>query len=582
MSVDYIFIDAFLEKKELQNPCLKVLIPDLDFYKTLAYQRKGDVETSSNGEFYIRNSNSDIAIDQFEAFFNMALTGNYELAITPEYSCPWENISKLLEDNILPNYGNIWMIGCESITLNEFRQFVTSHNDDSIAMIFESEALTSDDDKFLNPIIYFFKTKTTNGNDTKDVLVFQFKTDPMGSEFAFEMDNMYRGTKRYIIRNNEDSINLITIICSDSFSINFEQNTTNIWHLPYLILHPQLNTDPRTTNFSQYRTSLYNRLPSETLIDLICLNWATGSTINGHPINNSCSSIYIKSKAVTDDIDETRICTNDNLGLNYHYWDDARAGIFILNYKIELILFENFKASQNIAVAQQNRAKRGPKMLTLWGWEDSSWIESQSIDNSELIASCESIGSEFDYFLDNNLSSINRERLLCLSTGQINSSKWAHPTNNYLFKISNDEKSLRIALYQDPKTRDEKDELLSQFDSLITRFQDPDNIPQNSEMIDLKDDCQLKYNGDRLSYNVVGSRDIPACLVWAGDMSPERAKRLKNDITMSIDEEDTNKAKRILIWYTHRGNIREEYDSSAPKTNDNPNESPISFKKTVE
>lgn len=580
MPVEFEHIDQFLKDKGLQNPNLKVLVDDTGLYKTIAYQHKGNVDASVNGEMFIRNKERALAISKFDAFFDKALEERVELAITPEYSCPWESISKLLENNKLPEDGNIWVIGCESITPEEFRQFVQKYNTESISMIYEDEAFRSDENKFLDPIIYFFKTKVTNGEAHRDVLVFQFKTVPMGADFKYEMDNMLRGSKRFIIRNKISSIWLITIICSDSLDFDPKQDDLDFIYHPYLILHPQLNLSPRKANFIRYRTTLYNE-KNDPFKDLICLNWAKGSDLAGELISSSNSSIYIKSKEVTNKIEESKICSNDNLGLHYHFWEEGRTGLFIFNYNEAIFLFENFKAAQGSQVAQLNRARRGPKMQKILKWDENNWIECERIHNSELKASCKKMGGEFDFLLDDGLSSINRERLLSLSTGKIYSPDWTDPTKNSLFAISNEEKSNRITLFQDPETKEYKEMLLSQFISLRTHFKNPINIPDNSQLNDLQDGCQFRYQEGNLSYNVVGNKNIPACLVWAGNIAPCRARELKNEIVKSIKDEDSKKLKRILIWY-HHGSLRTEFDPTAPKPNAKPNQSPISFKKTNE
>ena len=580
MAVKFEHIDNFLRDKGLQNPNLKALVADAGLYKTIAYQHKGEVEASIDVEMFIRNRERELAISKFYSFFDNALQEKVELAITPEYSCPWESIGKLLENNKLPDVGNIWVIGCESATPEEFRQFVHKYENDSIAMIYEDEASGSEEKKFLDPIIYFFKTKVIGSDTYRNVLVFQFKTHPMGAAFKYEADNMLRGSKRYIIRNGVSSIWLITIICSESLAFNARQDELDFDNHPYLILHLQLNLSPRTTNFIEYRTTLYNR-SKDPVKDLICLNWAKGSDLLGAVINSSNSSIYIKSDAVTKEIEEAKICLNDNLGLYYHFWKDGKTGIFIFNYNESIFLFENFKASQRSEAAQLDRARRGPKMLKTFRWSNNNWSSTERVQNSELIHSCKEMGGEFDFLLDNDLTSINRERLLSLSTGKINSSHWTHPTENSLFKISNDERSNRITLFQDPETKKKKEALLSQFNSLAHQFQNPDNIPDDSQMTDLKDGCQFRYQEGKLSYNVVGNKDIPACLVWAGDMPLRRARQLKDDIINSIKDENTNKTKRILIWYNH-GGLKAIFDFTAPKNNDNPNQSPTSYKKTFE
>lgn len=581
MPVDFEHIDDFLRSKNLLNPELKVLIPGPDQYKTLAYQHKGDIEASSTGGMYVRNKSTEVAVLQFNEFFKKAVETDANLAITPEYSCPWASIDTILQEFVLPAEGNIWMIGCESITPEEFRQFADSHRNNNIEMIYEENAYNNTENKFLDPIVYILKTKEIGGDTLKTVLIIQFKTIPMGAAFQYEADNMLPGTKRFIIRNNVSSIYLITIICSESLAFNHGQDELNFNNQPYIILHPQLNLNSRAANFIKYRTNLYNGM-RDPVKEIVCLNWGIGSTIIGEEITSSRSSIYIKSKAVTDNIDEQKIQINDALGLHYHYWNGAKTGIFIFNYGISLMLYENYKVSQRSEAPQVDRSRRGPQMIEVWSWNDEEWNDEAKVVNLALKETCSPYGNTLDAFLDDDLSAINKERLLCVSTGEIESGDWSQPTKNKLFSISNDEISHRITMLQDPESKLYKERLLARLNSLVSYFRDPNNIPDDSELRDLKQNCHIDYQNDNYSYNVIGDDNVPACLVWAGDIPHERVVALKNDIIESIDIENANKSKRLLIWYTEGAQIKSEYDRSPPKIRDNSSKNRTSYKKIGE
>ena len=66
----------------------------------------------------------------------------------------------------------------------------------------------------------------------------------MGNLHDFlERNNLIRGSKIYVLRNDATSINLATFICSDLLDFN-ERDFDNYIYLPCIFIHLQLNNDP--------------------------------------------------------------------------------------------------------------------------------------------------------------------------------------------------------------------------------------------------------------------------------------------------------------------------------------------------
>ena len=148
--MNFQLITEILEERELQNPSLDFLIPDNSLYDTLLLQLHEDVDITDNS---IRARNRERTTNKLSHFFNIAVSENVDLAITPEYSCPWDLVSNLLRDNIFPKENKMWIIGCESILPSDLNDLITANED--FEWIYEDELvrenLNSSD--FLNPVI---------------------------------------------------------------------------------------------------------------------------------------------------------------------------------------------------------------------------------------------------------------------------------------------------------------------------------------------------------------------------------------------------------------------------------------------
>jgi len=135
MASTFEYLDNHLEKLGLERPNLEVLKSDVNEYNTLAYQHQGNVVASREKGLYVRNEDRQIAKKKFKDFFRLAIEESVQLALTPEYSCPWDNIENQLENNSLPEYGDLWIIGCESILPSELKELIDNYETDTIKFV---------------------------------------------------------------------------------------------------------------------------------------------------------------------------------------------------------------------------------------------------------------------------------------------------------------------------------------------------------------------------------------------------------------------------------------------------------------
>lgn len=194
----------------LQKPDLICLRQNHELYKTLLLQLVGKIEYDVDG---IRLTDEKLATTKFNLFIDKAINEDVDLAITPEYSCPWTSIENFIGENKLPEEGKIWVLGCQSIKPDELIALIGRHQ--NIVWIYD-EALVAEKiavNKFFDPVCFLLKTRNEN-NEVKNVIIVQFKTHD--SAELWERDNLLLGNSLYLVENRFNSTKLLTYICSDT------------------------------------------------------------------------------------------------------------------------------------------------------------------------------------------------------------------------------------------------------------------------------------------------------------------------------------------------------------------------------
>lgn len=441
MPVAFTDITVFLGLAGLRVPNFNALVPDAQPYSVLALQPGGAFTFSPE---LVGNANRGLAIRKFTAFLENAASTNADLALTPEYSCPWRSIENALAAGHFPAPGKLWALGCESITPAQLDALRQRHPD--IEWICEPLAVAPG--KFLDPVCYLFTTKTNSGVP-KCVMALQFKTVPMGGGITVERDNMLFGTRRYYFRNRDpDFLRFYTIICSEAleFTIDAARAVEMVGH-PSIIFHPQMVENTRHPDMRRYRAELFASTCSDH-VEVISLNWARElSYPNGdqgipHSIKG-CSALFMKSSRF--DKSDNRIRNNHRLGAYYIRWKERQSDVCLLNYDEQVFYFVNQKTFLLGAAVQDRRT--GPEIHELKAWDTASntW---RVVANAEdgFSALCGTFGSDhLNACLDHQATPADRERLLTLSAGTLETVQDWHAAEKIESFISEpDERSKRL------------------------------------------------------------------------------------------------------------------------------------------
>jgi hypothetical protein len=569
--------------RTLCKPDLKCLRQDHELYKTMLMQLVGKIEYDKEG---IRIADENLANAKFNLFIDKAIEENVDLAITPEYSCPWTNIEQFISGNKLPSENNIWVVGCQSIKPQEFKDLTDRHV--NVVWIYDESLVQQklNENKFFDPVCFLLKTRNTD-NEVKDVIIVQFKT--CNSAEVWERDNFIQGSIFYVIENRINSTRLMTFICSDTLQ-NIDFNTVNEGYFvaqPLLLIHIQLNQKPFDPSYKRYRNNIYSYGNKDDYNkEVICLNWARGVTFdneNGNEVEFNKyggSSFYCQTSKI--ELGDNRINENHKKGLYYTSWKNMKSHVSFLNYEEYVFLIENTKPSQ-ITSLPALRNRTGPKVIRTFSW-NNQWNETASVIDgfSQVCSEIEDADGNLNCLTGND-NFMEVERIIQLSSGDLEDSPnidWSKIINLLSFQISDTEINSRNTFTHDPDltAKSNRKSKLNRYHSLKNKIlTDPQQAP--SAFLN----AILKFETGSNSKNIyllnLHSHDNTrkGTAIYLGDKSFAEAKAFKVKIESLFNEDQ--QGKQVIVWYNNPGLIRIFDEDNKPRISENVSQSPVSFKK---
>ncbi|CAI8307416.1 MAG: Uncharacterised protein [Flavobacteriaceae bacterium] len=568
--MEFKFIDNVINDLSID---LEVLTKDTNLYTTLLFQHKGSFIAEAT-----RFGNNEDCTDKFNAFFTLAKSKNSSLALTPEYSCPWNSIEWLLEnEERLPNQSKLWAICCESITPHEIRTFKENHENENTIVYFDENALNNGGaGVLLDPLCYVFKAEQNGIN--KIIILIQFKTVHMGVWGSPEERKKYIfGDNIYVLRNSPNSIFLFSNICSDAtnFSISdrFQEQIDNRWDdNPYIILNPQMNPKPSHDYFVNFRKTILKYSNK----DVITLNWAGKTMCPGKAeplIELSKSSILFKTNDVEFDSD-TRFINNHSKGL-YYMHSKPKIHYYYLNPYAEVFLISNQKPSSAGANTALIR-RTGPEAMNVYKWNG------EDIDFDDINVLEDGFADFLDeyqcsnkIFLDSQINFIDKERLINLSLGNVTTKGddkgWHKIDRLETFQVDANEKIKRLTYVYDELSLEDRKRYLDIIEDINSKILTDENLLPDS-LSSFKNNCSevmffKKGTSYDYKYNLVtNDSKRKATIAYTGRNTKALARRTYDKLRNLFEEDKYQSRKMVVVWYKEGGsNI---YNISATKKPD--------------
>ena len=557
---------------------LEVLLKDTNPYSTLLYQPVSVFHPTANK---FGNAEGTNCAGKCLDFLRIAKNEHVALTVTPEYSCPWAVVKEIFDEDILPDEGKLWVLGCESITKNDLNTFTQEYADGSLIIHYEN-AVMQRDGNFLDPVCYILKVRDVDGTP-KTLLLIQFKTQHMGvRRSVIENESYIPGEVIYILKNNNISIHLFTLICSEAesfiLSLSLEVRNQIYWdNNPYLIIHPQLNPFPKNhifTNFRHHILSLFDRK------EIVSLNWSSLSTLYRVPdpipfIDYSRSGIYTKHLEI-DNTDESRMEENHELGLFYcHHSPFIHA--FYLTENVEVFKITNHKPDQT-GFAAAMRRRQGPKITALFSWVNNSY-QPLANDIDGFADYLDEQGCQSQFLRNTEIDFLDKERLINLSSATIESSEntpWYYIEKLQTLRIDEIETIRRLTFFQDTDTesRNRRNEARNIINSLNTVIIPNAEFPENIAY--MQGSCtEVKFDytvdRDKFKYNLITENGgDKATIAYVGEKENEQVENAFKTL-LKLFPEDDNAKRKVTVWFSRGANFYYKNLTLPPRATDDSN-----------
>lgn len=573
----YTFINEILVDYAID---LEVLRPNTTLYRASLLQHDGTFHCADT--FF---GNQADEVEKFTSFFQSAKDNNSNLAVTPEYSCPWNSIIHLLENTkATPDTGNLWVIGCESISVERIREIQKQYSgENNIEFLFNDDIEAGNVGVLLDPCCYMFKARDPDSVEKLIVLV-QFKTQHMGVwESDLEQQKLIRGEHIYILRNNPDSINLFTIICSDALVFDgaaiSAQHPGRWENLPYIILSIQMNPKPAHQGFRNFRDGIL-RLHDK---DVITLNWSSKSqaSFSATFFNRfSKSNIAISTDHIKNEShDEQNLIKSNHVKGLYYALIKPNRHTFYFSPDVEYAVIRMRKPYAGPVNPALDR-RRGPSIDAVYEYNtlQNNFIEMINVGDG-LEEFLHAIGVTSNSLIDEGLDILDKERLVNLSVGEFEikngNVQWQIVNKLKSFLMEDTEIIRRYTVTFDEEGREFRTTRLTKFEELnLNILKRPELFP--NIIATFRDNCGevmfLQDDGFNYKYNLVNNdKDEYATVAHIGVSPKSTAQILLKKLTDLFPKED-RRNKRVVVWYKPNVNDYESVATPVPKiSNTEPN-----------
>lgn len=579
MALQVVEVTERLLREGLEAPHLHYLSPEARFVRVLLYQPKGVISANERG---IGVADREGLITRMQGFLTTAHDEQAALAACPEYSCPWPALEESLQRGQFPLAGNLWAIGCESISRDAFEAVRQRLAPDFQILI--DENVFARPGSYINPLCLLFKTMSTGGVESNVILI-QTKTQPMGGN-PVENEHLQTGEKIYRLTcPDEEGNSLVFLLCSDTLHANFDQIVAPRIRYKTLVVHLQLNPHPEHPQFQSYTTNCCSWEPRN--VEVIWLNWARGTSTptdkGNRPLVEEPKTILFRGTDALDSTDKT-IQENHQLGCYLTYWRKLRTAAFMFSPDEAIFHFETTKPHVMGKAAVSRRT--GPKMLTtlLWDVTHTTWRPAANVDDSA-IAYWSAGQPKVSKVLNSQLAApLAGERLIQLSTGAATTQGWHQWNCMDSFQLEDDITPRRLTVCwnqigRGSSFRDGQRRLFVSFCDLVdnkTSFS-----PRLREFAENDAEVCFKPNLPAKSLRNLhlkgGVRYKSATAIYLGENpSTAELERAWSRIEAGLNATDSD-IDLVAIWYRDDRGTHDFMDEIIPKINRDPRSSSISI-----
>lgn len=508
---------------QLQHPTLYALQATEAQYTVLVLQPEGNISVS---ETSIGHADSASAQASLSAFLSLAARAEPtpDLVVAPEYSIPWEVLLHSIESGVVPSAGKLWALGCESIPLGMLDQFRARLGDRAVIIDSAPDLSKVTTQRYLNPLVYVFWAPRVDQCD-RLVLLVQYKTKVSGDGHNTEAIGMLPGEVVYLFGRQPEEIRLLTLICSDAF--DFRGDLVKGIYQGLLVLHIQLNNNPRHPLYKPYRKELF-QYAGDT--ELLCVNWAANvklsETAAVEPANwkNIAGSAWYLRAPEIDRSDEF-LHANQCKGLYYTRYEPLKVDALLFHYSPKAFLLQSTKVLHHGVIGAASY-RTGPHVISAFDWssESAAWepVIGDIDDGFSSIVGRSSGGLNLDEWSEMHAANpVDVERMLAICAGAIGpATNWHDVTKLDSMRMCEEEVMWRTTVDLDPRAAEFRSHRFSAGRMLSALKAEGFDWPV--EVGFLKSGFKLSWSQQYPHRNVQAESGVVATVIYAGAIGDPR------------------------------------------------------------
>jgi len=333
-----------------------------------------------------------------------------------------------------------------------------------------------------------------------------------------------------------------------------------------LIIHIQLNPDPRHVEFRSYRDRLL-RYPGDHT-ELVCLNWASniccqlGEAPKKQWGNIAGSAWYLRPDKFDDG--DAVLLQNHKRGLYYTWLRPDNFHALFFNYDPAVFILETSKVFHH-AVAGVVSRRRGPQTLSTLAWDSSSnsWISGPDPNDGFAVAVQEAGDALGQMQALAAVNPLHAERALALAAGKAGpDTGWYRPRLLDSCVIERTEVIKRMTFCQDnsPDAAEFRTRRFRRIKDMV-RILKNERLP--AFLSDFKGGFTLDWSSAHPQQNAKSSSGQYATVIYMGEDASmpviEQAYVNAADNlhkTSRNADESTALKQRLALWYRDDGQLK--------------------------
>ena len=304
--IKYIELFDDLKERKIEDITITCCDPSFTSFSLLRAQLVGEIEYSDEKVSVINSEH----YNKCKEILLKAKSSYVDLVLFPEYCIPYSLLHEIIDNEELwPDIMKLWCLPCEGIPTDDFYSFLDSAEENKKIILLRRlcDSSVVNKRKFVNACFYCLQV-TDNEGKKHLCLAPQIKTRNMSDPTCeCEGKGLSLGSMIYTVNHR-----LVTFLCADALNNDIIwQDLQDIkWSDGLLLLHPQLNKNPKHSTFCRLRQEMHSH--NSPSICITC-NWAENTTItsiankkNKSSIKLSWSCFYHKRQDMSFDEWKTR------------------------------------------------------------------------------------------------------------------------------------------------------------------------------------------------------------------------------------------------------------------------------------